>query len=261
MISNEEAEVFWEFCNLTRRNIADYQEVDPPDYVHKDGDLAVEITQYHRDQCEQGSNARKIDELARKLAEQAQNLYEGAFTERLDVYIYIHNEWKPTLTTVHKAAELLAKLVSIYRNEETEITGKAIPPELSETLSGILIAPTPAYQGKSHWQHVTAALTNALPKAVQATLNKKEKKFHKYQKHARSIELLIYASSWPHVGNSSDATSSSCGTLTNELLNTTFETSFDKVFYLNRQNGELTQLTVKKPLAQRSNEFPQNVVT
>ena len=43
MITEEEARVFREFCRLSSRVASDYKELDPPDYVRKDGALAVEL--------------------------------------------------------------------------------------------------------------------------------------------------------------------------------------------------------------------------
>lgn len=256
MISEEEAKVFGEFCRLASRDASDYKDVDPPDYVRKDGGLAVELVGYHWDQCEQGSKARKMDEAAMHLVKKAQMHYEDCFTERLDVYVFMQRGWEPTLARVREAAKGLAKLVSLYRHEEIDIAGKTLPPALTGIISSVLIGPTPAHQPESLWQSVAAASTEVLPQAVQVTLNIKEKKVADYRKHARSVELLIYSSQWPCVGDPSNVTPSSCGIVTDELLDTLFETSFDKVHYMDRQRGELIQLRVKKPPGKGSDACP-----
>ena len=248
MVSNEEAQVFGEFCRLALRHPSEYIAVDPPDYVRTDGGIAVELVQYHRDQGGQGSDARKLDESAKTLVEQARKHYEADFAERMDVYVFMHHRWQATRARVHKIAEALAELVSRHRNEEVEIAGEELPPTVADAISRVSIGPTASYQRESLWQYVAAALAEVLPHAVQAALNNKESKVSDYRRHARSVELLIYASPWPCVGAPAEVNPSSCGVVTDDLLRTQFETSFDKVYYLDRQWDKLIQLTVKKPL-------------
>lgn len=246
MISEEEREVFGEFCRLASRDAMDYDAVDPPDFVHKDTGLAVELVRYHRDQSTQGSSARKMDESAIALVEQARMHYEDRFKDRLDVYVFMHHRWQATRALVQEVAVGLMELVSRYRHEEIDIAAESIDPKIAVAISRILIGPTPEYQRESLWQYVATAFTEVLPQAVQAALNNKEGKVNDYRKHARSVELLVYSSPWPCVGVPSSVTPSSCGTVTNELLSTLFETSFDKVHFLDRQQGRLIQLRSNK---------------
>ena len=254
MMSEEELEVFGEFCRLASRDAMGYVAVDPPDFVRKDAGLAVELVQYHRDQFTQGSIARKMDESAKALVEQARMAYEDRFAERLDVYVFMHHRWQPTRALVREVAVGLTEIVSRYRHEEIEIAAESIDPMIAGAISRILIGPTPEYRPESLWQYVAAAFTDVLPQAVQAALNNKEGKVNDYRKHARSVELLVYSSPWPCVGDPSSVAPSSCGIVTNELLGSLFETSFDKVHYLDRQQGKLIQLKVKRPLDKRSGD-------
>lgn len=248
MVSREEAEVFSEFCGLASRNFSDYKAVDPPDFVHEECSVAVELVRYHRDQSARQSIARKVDESAKSLVELARELYKQRYSESVDVYVTTQDQWWASRGRVQKMADHLAELVGHYRHGEVSIEGECLPAVIAGVISHVSIGPTPAYQTNSLWQYVAAAIAEVRPRAIQATLENKEKKIADYREHANSVELLIYSSAWPRVGDPTAVNPSSCGIVTNELLRTQFVTSFDAVHYLDRQWGRLIQLDVKKPL-------------
>lgn len=244
MISAEEELVFAEFCKLAGRDFLAYEAVDPPDYVRKDKMLAIDLSEYHSDQSARGSNARNAEESAKSLVNEAKQRYFSECDERVDVYVFMQGGWKGLRT---KAAHALSKLVQHNRSSDIVIAGDYLPGELLGPISEIWIAPTPAYQPKPLWQPVMACIPEVLVKSVQQTLDDKEEKIDTYRDHAEVVELLIYSWTWPCVGQPDQVNPSRCGAVTNELIDTEFLSSFDNVYYLDRQRECVIQLKLTRP--------------
>jgi hypothetical protein len=246
MLSGEEIKAFAEFCRLTGRNAQDYSSPNPPDFLSKEHGIAVELTSYHQDQMAKGSNVRKADESAKKLVESAKNKYQKVSDVRVDVFVHMHHSWMAKPRNFDRCANELAEVVILHGKEEVDLERSDLPDELKNVVSWVSISPTPSGKDESLWQSASAASIEVNIAAVQASLKEKEAKIANYRPHAPRVELLIYSSPWPCVGVLNMGNASSCGGITDELRDFVFESSFDKVHYLDLQERRLVELKLKK---------------
>jgi hypothetical protein len=246
LITKEEQEVFDEFCKLTGQNPADYDHPDPPDCLSKDRKVAVELAGYHRDLPLTGGSAqRKAEETAKELASKAEQEFLQRATQRMDAVLYIRP--KAHIYPIEKRAREITDLVLRHQGQTVDIEADGLPESLREILSCILVAPTSRHQVDPLWQYIEAANARVVPSAVQTLLNRKEEKLPSYRNRSTQACLLIHASPHPCVGIPNQVNPSRCGIITNELREWTFLTSFDRVYYLDRQRIELIEMKIKAP--------------
>jgi hypothetical protein len=143
-------------------------------------------------------------------------------------------------------ASEIAGLALENQGRTVELGALSLPESLHGIVDSLSLYPTPTYQKDPLWQHVEAAIVEVVPDAVRKAINSKEHKLAIYRRHADQIYLLIYASCWPCVGQPDLVNSSTCGTITDELRQTTFVTSFDRVYYFDRQWGQVLSLHISK---------------
>jgi hypothetical protein len=245
-----EKDVFNEFCRLDGRDDSEYGHVDPPDFVNKKLDVAVELVRYHRDQSNQESAKTRFDESAKQLMLMAQDIYQKTSLVRVDSFVGMDDLWTANRESVRKLAPVLAAVVMHYAEKEVNLEKNDLPAALKGAVSWISISPTLPCQEGSLWQAVsTASPIEVVVAAVQESLRSKESHIRKYRTQASTVELLIYSSPWPCVGFSSMGNAASCGGITDELRVSVFKSSFDKVHFLDRHKGELVELRLQKPLS------------
>lgn len=246
-ISDEEIKVFDEFCRLTCRNAQDYSALDSPDFVSTGHGIAVELTGYHQDQNEGGSGRRRADQSAKNLVESAKIKYQNTSDDPVSVFVHMHNSWMAEPKNVNRCASDLADVVVLHRKEEVVLERNDLPDELKNVVSWVSINPTRSRQEEPVWSQGSASIIEVNIPAVQKALDMKETKIPIYRKHAPNVELLIFSSPWPCVGIPSMGNASTCGGITDELRRFVFESSFDKVHYLDRHRDEVIELRLKKP--------------
>jgi hypothetical protein len=73
-MKESEREVFRLFCALRGMNPGEFKEMDPPDFVHQSGGLAIELVGYHQDYGPKGGS---------KLREREETIYRRVAEGRL----------------------------------------------------------------------------------------------------------------------------------------------------------------------------------
>jgi hypothetical protein len=249
-VTEEEREVFRKFCDKSKYKFSDFKEVNPPDFVQRDGSIAVELVKYHSDIAVNGSDGslqRRAEETFKILVKKAHKYFLEQSTQKINAYFFMNNKWRDRKkeTSLDALAGEIASLALKHQGKTIKLGTYDLPESLRGVLGAISFNPSPQYTA-SRWQYVAAAFSEALPEAVRRTIQNKEPKLSHYKQQARRVALLIYSSPIPCVGGSPDQVSpSTCGTITNELRKSVFKSSFDEIYYLDGDQEELVQLKTK----------------
>ncbi|WP_437597530.1 hypothetical protein [Sorangium sp. So ce590] len=240
----EEHAVFAEFCDATDLVQSDFRFLDAPDFVRPDMSLGVELVSYHRDLHESSSRSSGSARRAREarldqLLSQAKDCISARGLPRVDVYVF------PDRGDSGRIPQgLVGDLVDLVARGAAETPADNLPGSLRDVLSHVMVAPTPDYQTESIWQAVVADYLEVEESAVQAILDAKELLLPAYRARVRSIWLLVHGSRRPSVGLPGHGRWSTHGQLTRAVLEHPFRSSFDGVYYLDRDLGRCDRLRI-----------------
>jgi hypothetical protein len=112
-------------------------------------------------------------------------------------------------------------------------------------IEDISAGPVPWWMNNCTWQIVLADFVSVDLKAVQACLDKKESKIASYRQRFSEVWLLVHGSQSVYVGAPELGRWSTCGHVTEELMRTTFRSSFDRVYYLDADQRRCVRLTTE----------------
>jgi hypothetical protein len=248
-----ERAAFGTFCGL-RGNLSpdDFDYIDCPDFVKRDRSLGVELVEYHRDadtSMERGSSRRRGESQRARVEGLARQIYEAKGGKGQVLMVDFNEEILRTADqdAERRIAEDLAELARMTEGTIAEIDGSSLPEPLQLCVYHVTSYPDPS-GGSPEWLQVEAEAIDARVEALQATIASKEARVAEYRKNAPSVALLVHASTRGGIGVASDeGRFSTCGVATDEIKEHAFESSFDDVYLLDLDSGELVELKVRSP--------------
>jgi hypothetical protein len=239
---DEEELAFSSFCEaigtLSREEFAFK---DKPDFVRFDASLAVEVVSYHRDfspGLRRGSLRRRTESAMERLLRDAQLIYSDMGGPPVDLYLGPAANPRITPQTARDLAAHVAAVAPQGRIDEDAVS-------LAGVVEWGMVGPTPPYQGGSRWQVAAADFLDVDVESVRSVLREKEVLLPTYRGIACSVWLLIYASPRPVIGSHSGGRWSTCGGVTQELLEARFQSSFDLVYYHDHDSDQLVRLRLQ----------------
>lgn len=272
-----EKETFREFCNHVKdANISfgDFKHTDSTEYPHKDSipdfvkedkSIAVELTEYHRDEHsnnEKGENLRKLESIGKSILKNASDHFRYLSpSRRLNVFLNPKNIWQiqEEKESRKQLSESIAQYIHSLPNDENEIDPdpfNPLPDDLSHFISYMTTERTildsdefDSDDKKMIWQVVEAAIADVVTDSVDSIIKGKDEKIDSYKKNLEQnckIWLLIYSSRCPTVGIPDVGRVSTYGRITNELRARYFKTSFDRVYYFDKAESKVIQLKIER---------------
>ena len=266
-----EKETFKEFCNHIKDvNISfdDFQHTDSPEYPHKDSipdfvredkSIAVELTEYHRDEHsnnEKGKNLRKLESICKSILENARDHFRSLSPlRRLNVFPNLKNIWQiqDKKKLQKQLSESIAQYIHSLPNDNNEIDPdpfNPLPDDLSHFISYMTTERTILdSDDEVIWQVVEAAIADVVTDSVDSIIKGKDEKIDSYKKNLEQnceICLLIHSSRYPTVGIPDVGRVSTYGRITNELRERYFKTSFDRVYYFDKAESKVIQLKIER---------------
>jgi hypothetical protein len=215
-----------------------------PDIVFEECDLGIEITEYSLGQSKDGSRPRQLETVHQRIAHAAQAEYELSIKRRLQVSVLwtIFNEC-PAKREEKSIAQAIARLVTAKTSTRQETCSAACPQFNSSLLQkyGVEVSVYPIdAQGPSCWSSVACFCFPQEAPRIQAALDEKESKIPEYRQSCRNLWLLIVA----------DGTFLSSQFHQDQTIrNTTFCSSFDRVFLLHEPRNAIHEFKVEhRPL-------------
>lgn len=239
-MKREEDDAFRCFCKTSGLlAYEDFTYRDRPDFRNRDGTIGVELVSYHRDArtaAGAGSPHRQWEAGLGRLLTEAQELLPAG-TPPAEVYVFP----RPRVTGLipRNAALTLAGLVA---DRIAGNSGAAIPAPLDQVVDDVWVEP--AYQPMA-WGVAEAGNVDVSVASVQAILDSKEERLSEYRGHVNTVWLLIYGSLGPYVGPGNVGRLSTCGHVTPALRQAAFESSFDRVYYLDLDRPEHALLRLR----------------
>lgn len=237
-----EKKVFSEFCIANGMEISDFKIKDPPDFVHKNGLLGIELVEYHYDYDSQGSLQRKKEGDSENVINTAKKLYEKNEDLNMNVFFFPNRRTAKNLSKSDKnnLAKEISELVLLNKGQEKSLE---LPKNVLNYFVKIEIYPTPNYETEMLWQVIEAAYTDVLPETLNHIIEKKEVKLNEYKKYTKEVWLVIYSSPVLCVGSPEHGgRPSTCGHISSELRNS-FKSLFDKVFFFDRETQKYLELS------------------
>lgn len=252
----DEAEAFALFCRLTNLvDFAAFKFTDRPDYVSPD--VAVELVEYHRDVVVPSVSASAGRERERALGavvSRARSLHRAKGGAPVHVYLFPG----PVTTRLPAgAAERLQSLVEALllngttKNFDTNsprhrLWPAQVPRDVAGWVGELWVTIAPSWD-EARWEFVEANFTDVIISAVETAIARKEPLTSAYRAVAPQIWLVVYTSPMPYVGDMNEGRWSTAGKITPELHTASFDTSFDRVFFLDRESNECASLQVMPP--------------
>jgi len=231
---------FQENCPECPRSNPIQPEPPAPDIVFPECGLGVEITEYSLGQGKDGSHPRQLEIVRERIAHAAQSEYEVTIKHCLQVSIIWANDECPTKQEEKGIAQAIAQLVAAqnFRNERMHrINWKWFDNSLLKkyinTISIFLIDD----QGQSCWSSMACFCFPKEAPRIQAALDEKESKVSEYRKTCQTVWLLIIADR---------AFFSSQFSPESNLSQTTFHSSFDRVFLLDEPQNSVYEFKTEQ---------------
>jgi hypothetical protein len=247
-MKDDERDAFNVFCNVMGLTVDDFKEVDPPDFVAKDGTLAIELVEYHKDSNKgKRSQMRRAEETAKNVVIAAKRkYYEHPGNLPMDAFLYRSRYWDRN-ENLERVADDIAVTVAKHQGQDLELrfAYERPPHPLTRKFDLMIVSPTPEYQFEPLWQICEAAILDINLKSIDTLLVKKNTKLSTYRKVAPEVWLVIYGSPLPCVGIPSRANPSTCGMITNSFRIQEFHSDFNHVYYLDRAHEEVLRLNSK----------------
>jgi len=230
---------FQQNCPACPRSTPIQPEPPAPDVFFPDCGLGIEITEYSLGQGKDGSRPRQYETVHQRIAEAAQAEYEATRKHHLHVSVL----WTiftacPAVREEKNIAQAIAKMVAAKTSMHSGIcraTWKEFSAPVQKYGVELSIAPI-AGEGSSCWSSMACFLFPREAFRIQAALDEKEAKVSEYRKTCQAMWLLITADR-----NYSSSTFS----FEPNLLQMTFQSSFDRVFLLDEPQNSVYEFKVK----------------
>ena len=238
---------FDSFCD-PRINMGQFREFvksEAPDFRSGDGKVGIELVAYYRDASTAGKNGsrrRRWEQHLQELVDRAKAKYAKSSSGPAEVYLFPRRPTVAKLAVPLGAETLLAEAVAARADGGPD----RIPPSLATIVEALKVVPTHLCHDEAHWEVAIADRTDVSPQAVQAILRQKETLVCEYRKPVQEILLLVHGSRMPYVGGTPDSGRwSSCGHVTQGLRTFQFQSSFDRVYYFDRDQKQHIPLRVQ----------------
>ena len=225
---------FQQNCLACPRSLPIQPQPPAPDILFPDCDLGIEITEYSLGQGKDGSRPRQHEIVHQRIAEAAKTMYESKSNHHLQVSII----WQiftlcPTVREEKIIAQAIAEMVTLKISKglrmcsvESEEFSEPLIQKYGVGLSIYLLLG----KGLSCWSSIACFSFPHEATRIQTALDEKEIKVFEYRKECQAVWLLITA----------DRKLFSSGfSLELNLLQTSFNTSFDRVFLLDEPQNSV----------------------
>jgi hypothetical protein len=226
----------------------DTKHTERPDFITKDRRIGIELAEYHQDLHVNrgGSEHRQREAVDDRLVHSAQLWYEAnAPVPRLDVYFFpVLGDRPHTRALKSHGATLGRAILDAVASGRDELSGEEVPEELQHFVSAVSFSPPPVYSPErpGKWQRVEATWLEVIVPALEHLIRDKDRLVSAYRAVAKEIWLVVHSARIPVVGSDSPIRASSTGRATPELLNSVFETAFDKILFLDLEGPRLSAL-------------------
>lgn len=220
---------------------------EPPDFINHDLKIGIEITKYHR-----SKKYKEMDKYLFDLIEEYKNKYilQHNGKKSLDIYFREENFYdlikEKSKKDIHKEIfDYLLNTVLKYENDlsEIEIENIDLDDFFKDYISCIDI-----YLDENRtdiiWQECRADIIDIKIDVLKNIIKIKENIIFKNFKYQNCEKwLFIYSTSGKCIGFPRKEDSfSSCGSITNEVLNYKFNSKFDKIIYYDGWKNNIFEL-------------------
>jgi len=225
---------FQKKCPICPRSTPIQPEPPAPDIFFPECGLGIEITEYSLGQGKDGSRPRQYETVHQRIAKIAQTEYEASLKRHLQVSIL----WTiftacPTVREEKSIALAIAQMVATKTSTHLEMCHvewkEFNTPLLQKYGVELSIYPTVG-QGPSCWSSMAVFNFPKEAMRIQSALDEKESKVSEYRKTCQTVWLLIVADR-----NFFSSTFS----FEPNLLQMTFQSSFDRVFLLDEPQNSI----------------------
>ena len=238
-----EIHAFERFCPIKGLVPSDFTSPDPPDFVKKDETLAIELVEYHRDPGPKGSLRRQAESEIRRAVEKAREVFEQQKTRRTDVFLYFRDDRVPPKDVMDK----LVRFVVERPGQDLRLEWSSMPEWMRPHFDFVSMGPTADASEEMLWQAPEVGDLDVNTDAVQVLLDSKEQKVDEYRTHAPEVWLVVHSGTWPTVGDLEGGFPATCAQIDSALCERTFQSAFDRAFFLDQGRGEVQELKIRKP--------------
>lgn len=238
-----ESRAFERFCAIKGLVPSDFKSPDPPDFVKTDDTLAIELVEYHHDPGPKGSLRRQAESEIRRAVGKAREAFAQQTKRRTDVFLYFRDDRAPPKDVM----DLLVRFVVERPGQDLRLEWNTMPDWMRPHFEMVSMGPTADVSEEMLWQAPEVGDLDVSTDAVQVLLDGKRQKVDEYRTHAPEIWLVVHSGTWPTVGDLEGGFPATCAQIDSALRERTFQSAFDRVFFLDQGRGEMQELRIRKP--------------
>ncbi len=232
---------FQKQCLACPRSIPDQPKPPAPDLLFEECSLGIEITEYLQGQGKEGSRLRRLENVRRRIVNEAQTEYESHIHHCLQVSVHWATEDCPAKREGKAVAQALARIVAsqTFENQRLWRIGwqQFADPIVERYVAEVSISLI-GERGQSCWFSNATIWDGKAEPRIQAALDQKESKVAQYREICGEVWLLMVA----------DGAWLSSKFFPNETFGqAVFNSSFDRAFLLDTTNSDVYELKLMKP--------------